>query len=246
MTSLRIVRSPSPDTLSPWRRDEIRIVGDPGSGTRVPLTKDEFRIGRDPGCDVVVPWMAVSRQHARVVQRGPRFVLQDVASRNGTYLNDRHIRGLSPLRDGDHIRIGDLVAAFESPAGPLTEGEWLGSPSSQAMLTWLRAHGGVADRSLRLFAAACCRRFNLPGYEGEVARLADLAERHAEAGGRQEDLAPSNLQNLPWAAAWQAVWAADAWQAAADSARHAVEAAPFSPLLRPGPRTHASRRVRCP
>src|SRR5947209_2132410 len=102
----------------------LHIVRGPGPGTRVPLAEEHVVIGRHPDCDIVVPLTSVSRRHARIARRGDRFVLLDLDTRRGTWLNMRQIRGLSPLRNGDRIRICDFEAAFESPAGPLTEVGW--------------------------------------------------------------------------------------------------------------------------
>ena len=203
----------------------LHIIRGPGSGTRVALEKEHAVIGRSPDCDVLVPFLSLSRRHAEITRRGGRFVLRDLDSRGGTWLNMRQIRGLSPLRDGDRIRVCDFEASFEFPATPLTEGEWLGSSDSQAMLGWLRTCGGAGGQRLRLFAAACCRRFGLLGQGADAAAAVALAERFAE-GEAPPDAVPHGDARR------HAVWAADAREAAADSARQAAEAA-SSPLAWP-------------
>jgi uncharacterized membrane protein len=54
----------------------------------------------------------VSAQHARIEQAGPDFVVQDLGSRNGTYVNGRRIQGRVPLRAGDELRVGDCLYIF--------------------------------------------------------------------------------------------------------------------------------------
>lgn len=66
---------------------------------------DELLIGRDPRCDVVLTAPSVSRRHARVVLRDGHWVLQDLASTNGTLLNGHEI-GRCELRPGDHLDLG--------------------------------------------------------------------------------------------------------------------------------------------
>jgi pSer/pThr/pTyr-binding forkhead associated (FHA) protein len=124
----------------------LRVVRGLDSGRRFDLTGEHTIIGRQPDCDVCVPITSVSRRHALVVRRDGRYFLQDLDSLSGTRLNGRPTRGLSPLRDGDRIRIADFEAAFESPAQPLTDREWSTSSDSQAMLACLRENV-VASRS---------------------------------------------------------------------------------------------------
>jgi hypothetical protein len=196
----------------------LHITGGPTAGTRVALEREDTVIGRGIDCDLIVPSVVLSRQHARITRRGDRFVLQDLDSRGGTYLNRRQIRGLSPLRDGDLIQIAVFQAVFESPAGSLTEEGWLNSSNSQAMLSWLKARGGTSERKLRLFAAACCRQFGLlESRENPVAAVA-LAERYAEGEARLDPVPAGHAREHP-------VWSADAWTAAADTARLAAETA---------------------
>lgn len=80
-----------------------RVVQVVGLG-EVPL-----RIGRAPSNDLVIDDDSVSGHHAHVWVEGPRAWLQDLASRNGTWLNDERVRGPSPITSGDRIRIGERV-----------------------------------------------------------------------------------------------------------------------------------------
>jgi ABC-type multidrug transport system ATPase subunit len=66
-------------------------------------------IGRDPQNDVVISHPTVSRHHARVERKGGSFVLTDLGSTNGTYVNGKLITTPFVLRTGDTIRIGSHV-----------------------------------------------------------------------------------------------------------------------------------------
>jgi hypothetical protein len=54
-----------------------------------------------------------SSRHARISREGHTFVIEDLGSTNGTYLNDTPLNGPQPLRDGDRIRIGDSVFSYQ-------------------------------------------------------------------------------------------------------------------------------------
>ena len=100
----------------------LRQAEGPDRGKVYPIDKDCVILGRHPSCDIVLEIGAVSRQHARIVRTGSGFFLEDLNSRNGTYLNGQRVHGRQPLKDGDQIRICDLVFAFFE-AAPSQEGE---------------------------------------------------------------------------------------------------------------------------
>jgi pSer/pThr/pTyr-binding forkhead associated (FHA) protein len=53
-----------------------------------------------------------SSRHARISQQGHVFVIEDLGSTNGTYLNDEPLDGPQPLHPGDRIRIGDSEFSY--------------------------------------------------------------------------------------------------------------------------------------
>jgi serine phosphatase RsbU (regulator of sigma subunit)/pSer/pThr/pTyr-binding forkhead associated (FHA) protein len=92
----------------------LHIVKTPGSnqGTVLPLEVDRFILGRNPDCGVVIPVTSVSREHAQIVRIQGRFHIEDLQSRNGTFVNNQAISNRVTLRDGDKIRICDFLAIF--------------------------------------------------------------------------------------------------------------------------------------
>src|SRR5690242_474950 len=64
---------------------------------RIDLTRAVLRIGRDTKNDLILEDEEVSRRHARVEARGNGWVLMDVGSTNGTFLNDRELDGNARL-----------------------------------------------------------------------------------------------------------------------------------------------------
>jgi len=84
-------------------------------GRRYVLSNLVTTIGRGPKNDVVVSSDAVSRQHARLERRGAEFVVSDMGSTNGTFINNERKRpNNSRLNRGDQIRVGDTVFKFLS------------------------------------------------------------------------------------------------------------------------------------
>ncbi len=87
-------------------------------------THRPFTLGRDPGNDIILRDPKVSRHHAEIVFERGFFVLHDLASANGTYVNGKRIR-VAPLTHGARLRMGNTYGRFseelptESEASPI-------------------------------------------------------------------------------------------------------------------------------
>lgn len=77
----------------------------------IALTRDEILIGRGEECDTIIPHASISREHARVKKLKPGYVLFDLKSRNGTYVNGRPIVE-NLLKEGMAVRIGEVEFVF--------------------------------------------------------------------------------------------------------------------------------------
>jgi pSer/pThr/pTyr-binding forkhead associated (FHA) protein len=78
-----------------------------------------YLIGRD-GADIRLEDVKASRKHAEVALLGPdAYVLRDLASTNGTFLNGKRVTGKVKLSHEDRIRIGDTVLVFSKIEGAL-------------------------------------------------------------------------------------------------------------------------------
>ena len=84
------------------------------------LADGENVIGRDPAVHVPIDDGSVSRHHARIVIDGFAARLEDLGSKNGTFVQGRRVEGVVPLRDGDAIRLGSVALVFRrfEPGGP--------------------------------------------------------------------------------------------------------------------------------
>jgi serine phosphatase RsbU (regulator of sigma subunit)/pSer/pThr/pTyr-binding forkhead associated (FHA) protein len=96
----------------------LRALKGANPGQLFPIEGEAAILGRHPECDIVLEAAAVSRQHARIVNVGGNYFVEDLASRNGTYLNGRVVVNRQPLAENDEIQICDLVFVFHE--GPPT------------------------------------------------------------------------------------------------------------------------------
>ncbi len=62
-------------------------------------------LGREEGCDIVIPVRQISRKHLRITVDGGSAVIEDMGSKNGTWVNGHRLTDLRELEDGDEIRI---------------------------------------------------------------------------------------------------------------------------------------------
>ncbi len=69
------------------------------------VDRPEMVLGRDDGCDIVIPVRQISRQHVRILLEGGACVIEDMRSKNGTWVNGYRLTGMRQLEDGDEIRI---------------------------------------------------------------------------------------------------------------------------------------------
>ena len=74
-------------------------------------THRPFTVGRDPGNDIILRDPKVSRHHAEIVFERGFFVLHDLASANGTYVNGKRVR-VAPLTHGAKLRMGNSYGRF--------------------------------------------------------------------------------------------------------------------------------------
>ncbi len=96
----------------------LRALQGPNQGEILPLEGASVILGRHPACDIVLQSAAVSRHHARIVNVGDAYYLEDLHSRNGTFLNGRPVGQRQLLSDNDEVGICDLAFAFHFARPP--------------------------------------------------------------------------------------------------------------------------------
>jgi len=85
------------------------------NGERLGLAERESVVGRDGATATV--WIdaeTISRRHARIALQGDQIMLEDLGSKNGTYVNGRRINRPSRLNDGDEVRFGSVKCTFRT------------------------------------------------------------------------------------------------------------------------------------
>lgn len=94
----------------------LLLQGGPDKGRELLLTGGSLSVGRQEDNDIVVADHLASRRHARLERERGQYYVQDVGSRNGTYVNGRRLTEPHLLRDGDEIQIGlEFKALYIDP-----------------------------------------------------------------------------------------------------------------------------------
>jgi DNA-binding winged helix-turn-helix (wHTH) protein len=87
-------------------------------GRRIPLRPGENIVGRDLDVTLRIDSPSVSRRHARICVRDGGATIEDLDSKNGTYVSGERVSGVIPLSDGDEVKIGSVVLQFRQQCGP--------------------------------------------------------------------------------------------------------------------------------
>ena len=114
----------------------LRALRGVNPGQLFPLETQTAVLGRHPDCDIVLDVKAVSRQHVRIVHQDGRYYVEDLRSRNGSFLNEQLVEGRQLLSDGDQVRVCDLVFVFHegTPEAALSAREEAEGIEATAML----------------------------------------------------------------------------------------------------------------
>jgi hypothetical protein len=86
----------------------------PNAGSRFVLEADVTRAGRHPDSEIFLVDVTVSRRHAEFVRQGRAYVVRDVGSLNGTYLNRERLDEAT-MAHGDEVQIGKFKLVFLAP-----------------------------------------------------------------------------------------------------------------------------------
>jgi sigma-B regulation protein RsbU (phosphoserine phosphatase) len=95
----------------------LKVVKGANPGITMPLHGERIVLGRNADCQIIINVPAVSREHALIRCLQGQFSIEDLKSRNGTFVNNQEVTARTPLKDGDKIKICDNVYVFEEGDG---------------------------------------------------------------------------------------------------------------------------------
>jgi serine phosphatase RsbU (regulator of sigma subunit)/pSer/pThr/pTyr-binding forkhead associated (FHA) protein len=95
----------------------LELVKGHAAGTRFDINGERAVIGRSADCEVPLDVPAVSRRHAAILRERGHYFVEDLQSRNGTFLNDTRIAERAPLGEGDRLVICDQEFRFYTGDG---------------------------------------------------------------------------------------------------------------------------------
>ncbi|OGQ13538.1 MAG: hypothetical protein A2138_15975 [Deltaproteobacteria bacterium RBG_16_71_12] len=111
--------------------------------------QNELTIGRVQGNDIVLPKGNISKRHSRIVLRDGKFIIVDLKSTNGTFVNGKRISSPQVLKDSDKIYIGDFTLQLEPKPGDKPASGKNGSAQAEPPLPMDEPPG--ADAAEKLF-----------------------------------------------------------------------------------------------
>jgi pilus assembly protein CpaF len=184
----------------------ILITDKDGSHRRQELQTEEAIIGRADEADIILPKNSVSKRHARIVRKNDRYVIADLGSTNGTYVNGRKIHGSLVLAEGDKIYLGDFILTVEKTlAGGERSTAGLDRASSARLYSMPPREGGPArdiGEALRAVVSRIDATHGADGWDGPGAmqRARDAVERAVAelsgAGAIEETIDLAGLKEL--------------------------------------------------
>lgn len=95
-------------------------------------THRPFTVGRDPGNDIILRDPKVSRHHAEIIFERGFFVVHDLSSANGTYINSKRVR-VAPLTHGAKVRMGNTYGRFSEELPTESDGMPAAEPFEQPL-----------------------------------------------------------------------------------------------------------------
>jgi pSer/pThr/pTyr-binding forkhead associated (FHA) protein len=105
-------------------------------GRRLPITLPVANVGRADYNDIVLVDPSVSTTPAKLQRRDDVWVLSDLGSTNGTFVEGEPVTGETVLTPGTTLRFGDVAVLFEPHDEPLPAGSRAGSPAAEPVPAW--------------------------------------------------------------------------------------------------------------
>ena len=143
----------------------LQVLTGNNAGAKYELVQDKLRLGRHPDCEVHIDANAVSRYHAHLIRDAVGYAVEDLQSRNGTYVNGKRIEQKTILKDNDRLKICDTLFVFRTGAKPALANAPPSSPvaaeeerdSATTVLTTIDAGDSGSEMMVKVQAEAKLR-----------------------------------------------------------------------------------------
>jgi pSer/pThr/pTyr-binding forkhead associated (FHA) protein len=123
----------------------LKVLNGKHAGSELRIGAPRFLIGRGEDCQLRMNNQLVSRHHCVLLVRDRQVSLQDLGSRNGTYVNERRIDAEQGLKAGDRIKIGELTFELQVTAQPGAKRPKILDTKDAAMRIMEDAQGNDSD-----------------------------------------------------------------------------------------------------
>jgi len=178
----------------------LRTIEGLNPGQLIPVEGESAILGRHPECDIVLDSGAVSRQHARLVRHEGTYFVEDLGSRNGTFVNGRMVSGRQELREGDELAVCDMLFAFHleppelEPLAPDVESPTTTAPSAVLLDDDRPSAGSTIMSRVDISSGSSGLRLELNA-EAKLKALMEISQSLARAVGLS-DVLPNLLESL--------------------------------------------------
>ncbi len=102
---------------------KLRFMEGVRTGRLVEIESSSFIIGRDIKCDLMLDEDGVSREHCKIIKEGDDYLIKDLGSTNGVYVNGKKIEEPTRINANDKLRIGKTLFLFTDATGVLDTAE---------------------------------------------------------------------------------------------------------------------------
>jgi pSer/pThr/pTyr-binding forkhead associated (FHA) protein len=167
----------------------VVLTPGPAEGKVISINEMPFFIGRDQGCHLRPTSAHISKRHCALVRREDKAFVLDFDSTNGTFVNDRQVKGGVELLNGDQLRVGPLIFAVYVETVPVDQPTPI--PASKATIQ-KHASGQAARLPQKPSARA--------GIDEEEAASTWMSKKDSaapDAGPRPEIFEGSGAHELP-------------------------------------------------
>ncbi len=174
-------------------------------GQVIPIKLSQFVIGRDPQCNLRPASALISKRHCAVLIKSGQVFVRDFESTNGTFINEKPVKGEAPLQNDDELKVGPLCfkvviedqASVSKPTPPPKAPGGADDEEAAALLLGLQDEGGAGDAATGDSAVpAGSTVFDLPnpvGAPGEAEKKPDAKKPDAKTASASASKAAESL-----------------------------------------------------